>query len=262
MTTHDWVPYTGMLPAVLTGLGAAPTQFAGNWWARIEDGSIMRYQPTGVGAIARFGRGISIGMGALSDDAVQAAAGALMTELSSSGCQQGYDATVAAFQTAFVAAGGTLPNDSNGGSGVDGLYGANTQAALQAVMNAGPNQPPQQAPAGCVSAAAGGGTSQSAADITNNNSDSWFGLPSWMVWVLGGAVVLGGGLIAWSLMSKPGSKHLRAHAHKHHAHAREHLSSARKAHAAAERAAAEERGGAVKESRRRRRSRRSRRARR
>jgi hypothetical protein len=101
--------------------------------------------------------GVPAGMGALSDDAVQSAAGDLMTELQSSGCTAGFSQSVQTFQSAYVTAGGNLPNDSGGASGIDGLYGAHTQAALQAVLDAGPNQPGQQAPAGCIPASGGGG---------------------------------------------------------------------------------------------------------
>jgi LPXTG-motif cell wall-anchored protein len=101
--------------------------------------------------------GVPAGMGALSDDAAQSAAGNLMTELQSAGCQPGFSQAVQDFQSAYVSAGGQLPNDSNGASGIDGLYGANTQAALQAVLDAGPNQPGQTAPVGCVGTGGGGG---------------------------------------------------------------------------------------------------------
>lgn len=101
--------------------------------------------------------GVPAGMGALTDDAVQSAAGVLLAELQSAGCQPGFSDAVQSFQQAYVTAGGNLPNDSDGSSGVDGLYGAHTQAALQAVLDAGTLQPPQTAPAGCVGAGGGGG---------------------------------------------------------------------------------------------------------
>lgn len=100
--------------------------------------------------------GVPSGLGALTDDAVQSAAGALLAELQSAGCTPGFSDSVQSFQQAYVTAGGQLPNDSNGATGIDGLYGANTQAALQSVLDAGTLQPPQTAPAGCVSP--GGGT--------------------------------------------------------------------------------------------------------
>lgn len=103
--------------------------------------------------------GIPAGMGAMTDDAVQTAAGALLAELQSAGCTPGFSDSVQSFQQAYITAGGQLPNDSNGASGVDGLYGANTQAALQSVLDAGTLQPPQAAPAGCVAAGGGGSTS-------------------------------------------------------------------------------------------------------
>jgi hypothetical protein len=145
--------------------------------------------------------GVPAGVGALSDDAVQSAAGSLLTELQSSGCQPGFSATVQAFQTAYIAAGGNLPNDSDGSSGADGLYGNNTQAALQAVLNAGPNQPPQQAPAGCVGTAGGGGGNvvpMPEQTITGTVPSS----SSNMKWILIGAGVLGVGIIGYALYRK------------------------------------------------------------
>jgi hypothetical protein len=102
--------------------------------------------------------GVPTGMGALTDDDVQSAAGMLLAELQSAGCTPGFSDAVQSFQQAYITAGGNLPNDSDGSSGVDGLYGANTQAALQSVLDAGTLQPPQKAPAGCVGAGGGGGS--------------------------------------------------------------------------------------------------------
>jgi hypothetical protein len=146
--------------------------------------------------------GVPSGLGALTDDAVQSAAGSLMTELQSSGCKPGYSATVQAFQNAFIAAGGNLPNDSDGSSGADGLYGNNTQAALQSVLNAGPNQPPQQAPAGCVGPASGGGGTvvpipeQTITGTVPSSSSSN------AKWILIGAGVLGVGIVGYALYRK------------------------------------------------------------
>lgn len=145
-----------------------------------------------------------IGFGDLSGAAVQAAAGTLLSELQSSGCQQGTDPNVQAFQQAYVDAGGNLPSDSNGSSGIDGLYGANTAAALQAVLNAGPNQPPQAAPAGCVAAASGGtGGGGGSTTLSTGQSASATGLPTWGWWAIGAAAVVGAGLIYESVKHHP-----------------------------------------------------------
>lgn len=160
-------------------------------WAR----HLVRSSPAGLGRPAGFG--------ALSDAGVQAAAGALLSDLQSSGCTQGVDPTVLAFQQAYIAAGGSLPNDSDGSTGADGLYGANTQNALQAVLNAGPNQPPQAAPAGCVGVApasgGGGGTTPAVVPATTASSSS--GMSS-TTWLLIGAGVLGAGIIGYAVYKK------------------------------------------------------------
>lgn len=145
------------------------------------------------------------GLGALSDAAVQSAAGDLMTELTSSGCQPGFSATVQAFQSAYVNAGGNLPSDSNGSSGVDGLYGANTQAALQAVLDAGPNNPGQSAPAGCVPAGGGGGGTVVTPTVVVPGTvpaSSSTGMSQTAKIVLIGAGVLGVGIIGYALYKK------------------------------------------------------------
>ena len=78
-----------------------------------------------------------------------AAAQALYDSLNANGCQQSSQSVVSDFQSAWIAAGGTLPQDSGGRSPIDGYYGANTAAALQQIYS--------DAIAGCVGAAPGGG---------------------------------------------------------------------------------------------------------
>ena len=225
----EWQVFSGQLPQALAGLGGTPTLFKSAWWVRqeISPGAdrvmVLPLQPNvGVGAMP-----YQIGMGDLTDANVQGAAGTLLNYLQSTGCQAGFDPTVRDFQAAYVAAGGNLPNDSNGSSGVDGLYGNNTAAALQAVLDAGPNQPPQTAPAGCVGVAPGTGpvivVPGTAPVVNNSSSTTIMGLPSWAFWTL--AAVVGGGavLVAWSVLSKGGKGHARSihharHMHAHHAH--------------------------------------------
>ncbi len=94
---------------------------------------------------------LSAGLGAvdLTNADLMAAAQSLYDWLGTNGCQVAVVPAVHAFQAAWIAAGGTLPNDSGGRSPVDGYYGANTAAALQQMFN--------DAPAGCVGAAPSGG---------------------------------------------------------------------------------------------------------
>jgi len=97
---------------------------------------------------------------ALTDPNLQSNAVALLFMLHSSGCSPGFDADVQTFQQSYVAAGGVLPASTSAANGVDGLYGANTQAALQAVIDANPNNTDlsgETAPGGCVPPAGGGG---------------------------------------------------------------------------------------------------------
>jgi len=89
-----------------------------------------------------------IGLGAvnLTDATLLATADALYTALQTRGCINGFDQLVQNFQQAWVAAGGTLPNDSGGRSGIDGLYGTNTSNALAQIYT--------DALPGCVGVAA------------------------------------------------------------------------------------------------------------
>jgi hypothetical protein len=94
------------------------------------------------------------GFGGITDSNLQSAATALLEDLRSSGCTNGFDQYVADFQTAWNAANAGNPLVlSNGTPGADGYYGANTQAALQATLNA--SGIVNQAPTGCVAAAPG-----------------------------------------------------------------------------------------------------------
>jgi hypothetical protein len=145
------------------------------------------------------------GFGAITDTGLQSAATALLSDLNSSGCTNGFDQAVADFQNAWNAANAGQPLVlSNGTPGADGLYGANTQSALQATLNASGTV--QQAPTGCVAAAPGSanatqgggaavvpvtpptpgpvtpGTTTTVTQPTNSN---------WILWVVGAAVVAG-----------------------------------------------------------------------
>jgi hypothetical protein len=116
-----------------------------------------------------------IGFGDLTDSTLQDNALALLNALKSSGCTDGFDADTQTFQQSYVNAGGSLPNDSNGSSGVDGLYGANTAAALQAVINANPGNSAlsnEVAPAGCVAAASGGSGGGGGSTVFSNGSSA------------------------------------------------------------------------------------------
>ena len=65
----------------------------------------------------------------ITDSGVQSAATALLDDLQSAGCTDGFDQYVADFQNAWNAANAGQPLVlSNGTPGADGLYGANTQA--------------------------------------------------------------------------------------------------------------------------------------
>jgi hypothetical protein len=90
----------------------------------------------------------------ITDLNVQSAATALLEDLQSAGCTDGFDQYVADFQNAWNQANAGQPLVlANGSTGADGLYGPNTQAALQATLNASGTV--QQAPTGCVAAAPG-----------------------------------------------------------------------------------------------------------
>jgi hypothetical protein len=135
----------------------------------------------------------------LTDPTIQSAANALLLSLTTSGCQQASDPTVQAFQMAYISnGGGSLPASSTAANGVDGLYGTDTQAALQAALNAGPIQPPPQAPAGCVGAAPSGGGGGTIAPIVVTGSPA----PNYMPWVLGGLVVVAGSFAAYTYSKK------------------------------------------------------------
>ena len=138
------------------------------------------------------------------------AASALAQDLDTNGCKQSAQANVRAFQTAYNNAGGspTLV--------VDGLYGANTAAALQNALN-GP------VVGGCVAAASsggggggsstptsGGGSTTPAVNVsTSSNSDL---LP------IAIAGVAAAGLVGLAIYAKKkrGYVFRRRHPHPHH----------------------------------------------
>lgn len=128
---------------------------------------------------------------------------ALLTGLRASGCSTSPQVNVSAFQAAYNA----LPpiTNASGSSGivtsltVDGKYGPQTQAGLQAwadSQNLNTTVPANCFPAG--SSSSGGSTTT---PTTNNATvlpqpifaslmTSWMGAPAWL-WVLGGAVMVG-----------------------------------------------------------------------
>lgn len=149
---------------------------------------------------------------------------ALLSDLQSRGCQQSAQATVRAFQTAWNAAQAAtgVPNNLV----VDGLYGVNTENALDSWAS-GQGIDPSTVPAGCVMAAPSGSSSGSSSSTTttttttNNNTTtqplqllnmSFFGAPAWL-WALGGALIVG---VMYekksprSMYSKPSSRRARA----------------------------------------------------
>jgi hypothetical protein len=149
-----------------------------------------------------------VGFGDLTDSTLQSDAVVLLATLKDNGCPPNADADVQAFQSAYISAGGSLPNDSNGSSGVDGLYGANTAAALQAVINANPNNSSlanETAPAGCVAAASGGsgGGGGSTTFSTGQSASTMSLLPAWGWWTLGLAGLVGLGLVYESMKHHP-----------------------------------------------------------
>jgi len=93
---------------------------------------------------------------AITDTQLQNDAIALLTDLKSNGCQQSADADVSTFQQSY--------NNSMGAGSlvVDGLYGANSENALQNVINnngSNSSLADESAPAGCVAAGSGGASS-------------------------------------------------------------------------------------------------------
>ena len=132
---------------------------------------------------------------ALTDAALTSAATALNDDLTSNGCQAVSNSNVQAFQQAYVNAGGNLPNNNDGSSGIDGLYGANTSAALQATINANPGTTlgSYTAPAGCVSQ--GGANGTTAVTVPDQAPNYW-------PWVIGGLVLVGGSYAAYTYSKK------------------------------------------------------------
>jgi hypothetical protein len=138
------------------------------------------------------------GLGGITDAPLQAAAQALLTDLQSSGCTQGVDDVVAAFQNAWNAANAGSPLVlSDGSTGADGLYGANTQSALQATLNASGQSPVPQAPTGCVAADAGsanatqGGGAATAPTTHTTTATTTPSGSNWILWGVGAAAVAG-----------------------------------------------------------------------
>lgn len=136
-------------------------------------------------------------LGDLTDATLQTAAGNLFALFASSGTDQQVHSEVSDFQSAYNAAGGTPAIQ------VDGQYGPCTQQALQATVNVGPNQPPQQAPTSAFPGVCSNGTyvpppgsppppppgppapTPAAPAATTTSSSA-------MPWVIAGLVVVGG----------------------------------------------------------------------
>ena len=140
--------------------------------------------------LARVGVGATIST--VSAD-LSTAEQALMNDLNSSGCKQAVDPTVTAFQQAYNASGGSPALV------VDGLYGANTQAALQATLNTDPNLPAgaYQAPAGCVAAASGGGGNNPSPSPSPTPAPPSSSNVNWGEYALIGAALVGAGTIGY-----------------------------------------------------------------
>jgi hypothetical protein len=132
----------------------------------------------------------------LNDHNLQNAALALYDDLRSNGCQAVATASVSSFQSAYNAAGNS-PHLA-----VDGLYGKNSSAALQAVMTAATNNSAldgQQAPAGCVTQGGNGGGSLPPIIVPGSvPSTSGSALP----WILGGLVLTAGAFAAYTYSKK------------------------------------------------------------
>lgn len=132
------------------------------------------------------------GLGGITDSNLQSAATELYNSLHSDGCSDGFDQAVADFQDAWNASNaGTKLIVASGAPGADGLYGANTQSALQATLNASGHSPVPQAPTGCVAAAAGSANATegggAATDPTGGGGTASKG--TWILWVVGAASV-------------------------------------------------------------------------
>jgi hypothetical protein len=92
----------------------------------------------------QFYRSVRPGLGAdpTQDPAVQAAAGNLLAGLQNGTITARVNPIVRVFQKAWILAGGTLPATITSQNGTDGMYGAETQAVLQSVLDSvyGPGQ--------------------------------------------------------------------------------------------------------------------------
>jgi len=136
---------------------------------------------------------------AIDDTSLQNAAIALFDDLSSNGCQQVASASVSTFQSAY--------NASAGGSlAVDGLYGAQSSAALQAVMNGNSSNSAlanQTAPAGCVAQGGGGGGGGGNIPVVVSSGSSGVGPLPYII----GAVVIAGALAAYTYSKKKHRRH-------------------------------------------------------
>jgi hypothetical protein len=175
---------------------------------------------------------------ALTDPNLQNAAIALLDTLQSNGCPPGFDSDVQGFQQAYVNAGGSLPNDSGGRSGIDGLYGNNTSAALQATINANSGNAALAgftAPPGCVGAAPSGGTTPvvvvpggSTNTTTTTTTASMFSTATpWLV----GAALLAGAALIYESSKHPIGKHARKASRGMHKHAHSLVGHHRRGHA-------------------------------
>jgi hypothetical protein len=155
-------------------------------------------------------RRTGLGAGGLSDPILTSTAMALLVHLQDAGCINGVDQSVTDFQNAWNSAKvGSALVLANGQPGADGLYGANTQSALQTVLNAmaaKTGAQPDTAPTGCVAAAAGSANATEgggAAPLPATNTTTTTPAPTsnaWILWVVGAAGA--GGLVAAYLASR------------------------------------------------------------
>lgn len=189
--------YASKIPEALerAGLGQEPV-FAVNenlWYAK--SGNVWMQH-----------LGLGIGLGALTDSAVQTAAQALQSYLSSNGSVTTSFQECTDFQNAYNAAGGQIE--------VDGKYGPCCQQALQAVWDAavaGGSGAAQQAPTtgfggSCSNGQYVPGTSNAAGtqdlpEETVTGTPPGGGIGAGTA-ILIGAGVFAAGLVSWALLSK------------------------------------------------------------
>jgi len=154
-------------------------------------------------------RYVAFGFGQPSGSLISAAQ-AVFNQYNNGGCPAG-GGVVSAFQTAYNA-------EYSPAIAVDDLYGTNTMSALDQVISDSPAGTfSNTAPPGCVGQASGGGggstnqqggtTSGGGTSTTTPASTTGTNPPAakptdWTPWIIGGAVLVGGGLLAWTMIHK------------------------------------------------------------